>query len=934
MNAHARPGEGKIATLSGFPTTGNPSQSTLAEHSNAMSFWQYTEDCVYFGGSAGEGLILAPSAPVIDAAHRNGVPVYGNVFFPPAAFGGRFEWVNDFLRKTGSTFPVADKMKEVAEFYGFDGWFINQETAGGTAATATAMKDFILYLRAQAPNLKVMWYDAMNESGSVGWQDRFNTQNDLFMKDGANPVSHSMFIDFGWSASGISASRTLALSLGINPYSLYAGVEYESQGFDQPFDWATLFPEGNPHQVSAGFYGLHRNFTFSGNPTEFHANESRFWSGPNGDPSNTVTADAWKGMAHYVPANSPLTALPFVTNFNLGHGHLYAVDGQVRTTREWSNLSVQDVLPTWRWVVQSTGANKLVPSLDQSTAYYGGTNLRITGTLDGMDDLKLFQCSLPVAADTTLRVVFSRGATGASAMQVGLAFEESPTVFQYLDVGSAATSSWNTKDFNLAAYAGRKIAVISLRFTSASTVSSYTMRVGRLAIFNGLIPTPAAPSNLILSQQDSVDVDTLALRLKWSHSASPVYYYNIYSRSPDNSLVWLGATPNNAFFVPAGRRVNQQATLPIEVEAVGPSFGTSTRITATATFPPLPNTSQQLTGAIIGSPGAWNNGTVDTKEKVFDGSLTTAYDALNATGDWVGRDIGSGNNKVISAIRFCPRAGFISRMVGGLFQGSNAPDFSDNPVTLATVTLIPTTGAYTTVAVDQATAFRYVRYLGPPDSHCNVAEIQFFGVSVPAAPASVTGGMVEGTASLTWSATTSANSYNIKRAPAASGPFTTVATLRVPTNFTEVGLNLGATYFYVVSAVNEAGESPNNAPLQISDAYYAWAKQNGITPGAAKSGFGEDADGDGLPNGIEYVIPRGTQITSAGSGTTITVEIRIDAAISTTLQSSIDLVNWSPLSLAVSADQANVPSGFQRMTFQDPAVAGVPEKFYRLRSTR
>lgn len=294
VNTHARPGEAKIATLSGFPTTGNPSQSTLVEHSNAMSFWQYTEDCVYFGGSAGEGLILAPSAPIIDAAHRNGVPVYGNVFFPPLAFGGRFEWVNDFLRKTGTTFPVADKLKEVAEFYGFDGWFINQETAGGSAATATAMKDFILYLRAQAPNLKIMWYDAMNETGSVGWQDRFNTQNDLFMKDGANPVSHSMFIDFGWSSSGISASRAHASLLGLSPYALYAGVEYESQGFNQPFDWATLFPEGGPHQVSAGFYGLHRNFTFAGNPNEFHANESRFWSGPNGDPSNTATADACK----------------------------------------------------------------------------------------------------------------------------------------------------------------------------------------------------------------------------------------------------------------------------------------------------------------------------------------------------------------------------------------------------------------------------------------------------------------------------------------------------------------------------------------------------------------------------------------------------------------------------------------------------------------
>ncbi len=825
-------------------------------------------------------------------------------------------------------------MIEVANFYGFDGWFINQETDGGNAATAIAMKDFILYLRAQAPNLKVMWYDAMNESGSVGWQDRFNTQNDLFMKDGVNPVSSSLFIDFGWSASGIAASRTHAQLLGLSPYSLYAGVEYESNGFNQPFAWTDLFPEGSPHRVSVGFYGLTRNYAFSGNPNEFHANESRFWSGPNNDPANTTTADSWKGMAHYVPAASPLTALPFVTNFNLGHGHLYAINGQVRMTREWSNLSDQDVLPTWRWNVQGTGANKLVPLLDQSTAYYGGTNLRINGTLDGTDDIKLFQCSLPVAANTNLRVVFTREAVIASAMQIGLAFEDSPTVFQYLDVGNATNSSWNTKIFNLSTYAGKRIALISLRFASGVSIPNYTLRLGQIALYNGTITAPSPPSALVISQQDSIDTDTLSLRLKWNHSRSPVYYYNVYSRAPNSSLVWLGATPNNAFYVPAARRLNSQASQPLEVEAVGPDFGTSTRITATAVFPPLPNTSQQLTGLVIGSPGAWSNGAVDTKEKVFDGSLTTAYDALNGTGDWAGLDLGAGNNKVISAIRFCPRAGFIARMVGGVFQGSNTADFSGDPVTLASVAIVQATGVFTTVAVDQATIFRYVRYLGPPNSHCNVAEVRFFGVSIPVAPANLAGRLVEGTASLTWSVSAAANTYNLKRATAVGGPYTTVAANLAAGSFTDIGLSLGATYYYVVSAVNEAGEGPNSLPLQVVDAYYAWAQLNGIAPGAVGSRFGEDADGDGLQNGVEYAVPSGTTIGTGGSGTTITAIVRSDPAVSTVLQGSLDLVIWSPLPLTVATDQTGVPPGFQRMTRLDPTAVGATRKFFRLKFSR
>ena len=934
VNAHARPGEGKIATLTGFPTRRNPSQGTLIEHSNAMSFWQYTDDFVAFGGSSSEGLILTPSAPLIDAAHRNGVPIYGNVFFPPTAFGGRFQWVNDFLKKTGSTFPVADKLKEVAEFYGFDGWFINQETAGGTSATATTMKDFIFYLRTQAPNLKIMWYDAMNESGSVGWQDSFNTQNDLFLKDGTNRIAHSMFIDFGWSSSGLTASRTHAQSLVLSPYALYAGVEFDSNSFDQPFDWTSLFPEGNPHKTSVGFYGLDRNFKNAGNPDSFHANETRFWSGPNGDPTNTVTGDTWKGMAHYVPASSPLTTLPFVTNFNLGHGHLYAINGQVRMNREWTNLSVQDVLPTWRWIVQSTGTNKLVPTLDRSTAYYGGTNLRIAGTLDGIDDLKLFQSSLPVSADTNLRIVFSRDSVAASAMQVGLAFEDAPTSFQYLDVGAAATSAWNTKVFNLGAHAGRKIALISLRFASATMITNYTMRVGQLAIYNGTISNPAAPSGLLISQQDSADADTLSLRLKWNHSTSPVHYYNVYSRTPGNALVWLGATANDAFFVPAARRQGQQVIMPIEVEAVGRDFGVSTRISADAVFPAAPNTLYALSGVVIGSPGAWNNGTVDTKEKAFDGNLATAYDALNPTGDWTGIDLGPGNSKVITAIRFCPRANSLARMVGGVFQGSNTADFSGSPVTLASVTVLPLGGVYTTLEVDQSTPFRYLRYLGPRDAHCNVAEVRFFGVSLPAAPTNLSGRLVDGFANLTWNVTPFANAYKVRRSTTIGGPYTPVSPSQVATNFIDTGLSLGATYFYVVSALNEAGEGPESAPVQVRDAYYAWAQQNGVAPGSPGSGFAEDADRDGLPNGVEYLVPKGTAATPNAGGVAITAEVRIDSAVSTDLQFSFDLAVWGSVPFGAASDQTDVPAGFQRMIRQEAAESGVPRKFYRLRFSR
>ena len=73
-------------------TSGNAPHGLNTANANVFSYWQYIDKLVYWGGSSGEGLIVAPSADVIDAAHRNGVPVLGTVFFPQAA-----------VRSSGST---------------------------------------------------------------------------------------------------------------------------------------------------------------------------------------------------------------------------------------------------------------------------------------------------------------------------------------------------------------------------------------------------------------------------------------------------------------------------------------------------------------------------------------------------------------------------------------------------------------------------------------------------------------------------------------------------------------------------------------------------------------------------------------------------------------------------------------------------------------
>lgn len=63
---------------------------------------------------------------------------------------------------------------------------------------------------------------------------------------------------------------------------------------------------------------------------------------------------------------------------------------------------------------------------------------------------------------------------------------------------------------------------------------------------------------------------------------------------------------------------------------------------------------------------------------------------------------------------------------------------------------------------------------------------------------------------LSWNASAGATSYNVKRSTVSGGPYTTIQTGITATTYTNTGLISRKTYYYVVSAVNATGESPNS----------------------------------------------------------------------------------------------------------------------------
>jgi len=163
----------------------------------------------------------------------------------------------------------------------------------------------------------------------------------------------------------------------------------------------------------------------------------------------------------------------------------------------------------------------------------------------------------------------------------------------------------------------------------------------------------------------------------------------------------------------------------------------------------------QLAGTIIGTDGSSNNITANEKEAAMDWNTNSFFDGPDANGDWVGLDLGTSTRAALVQVGCYPRIdtgtpSFSNRLLGGLFQGANQPNFSD-AVTLYTITNAPLQGVMTLLPVTLTNTFRYVRYVSGTNGFANVAELEFFGNTVTT---TTTNTVWTGAVNGTWDTTT------------------------------------------------------------------------------------------------------------------------------------------------------------------------------------
>ena len=155
-------------------------------------------------------------------------------------------------------------------------------------------------------------------------------------------------------------------------------------------------------------------------------------------------------------------------------------------------------------------------------------------------------------------------------------------------------------------------------------------------------------------------------------------------------------------------------------------------------------------------------------------------------------------------------------------------------------------------------------------------------VTPPPVPTGLSAAAGTAQVSLSWAASLGAVSYDVKRSAVNGGPYAVIASSILNTTYTDSSVTNGTTYFYVVSAVNSAGQSANSTQVSATPtAPTAVAAVTNLAGSAASSWGGpvillqwkQSSSPDIKSNNVYYSIGSGSYVKLGGVQATTAVTI-------------------------------------------------------------
>ncbi|WP_311522822.1 endo-beta-N-acetylglucosaminidase [uncultured Streptococcus sp.] len=536
----------------------------------AFDYWQYLNSMVFWEG-------LVPTPDVIDAGHRNGVPVLGTLFFNWSnSIADQEKFAAALQQDEDGTFPIARKLVDLAKYYGFDGYFINQETTGDIVTPlGKKMRDFMLYTKEYAAKVnhpvKYSWYDAMTYEYGRYHEDGLGEYNYPFMqKEGDKVPADHFFANFNWTKEKNDYSVAMAKWLERSQYDVFAGLELQQGGsYKTKVKWDALLDENGKLRLSLGLFAPDTITSLGKTGEDYHKNENIFFTGYQGDPTGQKPDDKdWYGIANLVADRTPAVGRTFTTSFNTGHGKKWFVDGKASKDSEWNYRSVSGILPTWRWW-QTSSAAKLQADYDFEDAYNGGNSLKFAGDLaeNTNQDVRLYSTKLEVTDKTKLRVAH-KGGKGSKV------YVEFATQKNYTYGGENArkeltlSDDWTKDEFDLSALAGQTIYGIKLTFENTAALKGYQFNLGELTVTDNQ-EAPQVPTALKVAKQSLKNAQEAEAIVQFTGNKD-ADFYEVYEKDGDAWRLLTGSSATTIYLPKVSRSASATGTSQeLKVVAVG-----------------------------------------------------------------------------------------------------------------------------------------------------------------------------------------------------------------------------------------------------------------------------------------------------------------------------------------------------------------------------
>ena len=513
-------------TVGGYPS------SEFA--SDNFSMWNYTN----LFGAWNHGLFQAPGSWA-DAAHKNGTDLLSGIkFFDTTGNPGGVDaggWLPILKDKNADgSFKYAKPMIYMLQYLGLDGINYNWEAPNydDPQVIAFHQKLYEIAKEEKFDNFHIAIYTSNNSLTPRNVEALYGKDKKKTADVMLNYVSDDF--TYGMRTSVAQAKTAMGTADGV-----YAGVWIVTM--NRAWSRVSATPE-----CGVCLWGEHAQSRFwsynaGGDADEMMVNYQKLlergFSGGNRNPlSRPAVSDRghnWEesngvqplstfpGMATWIPERTTITGnLPFSTHFNMGAGSQYHYKGK-KTAGSWYNMSNQDIVPTYRWLVVEGNTNnhsdKVDPEITYKDAYMGGSCLLLNGKGQASStDIVLYKTDIAGsngAITANVAIKSGKEVPAESNLYLIVHLKNSNEWKEYA-VGGTTGKTWEEKKIALNDItSGTAIDKIGLRVKNST--NSYKMMIGKLELVDGFTAAPSGVKNVAIQVKEETK-SSLSVKATWA----------------------------------------------------------------------------------------------------------------------------------------------------------------------------------------------------------------------------------------------------------------------------------------------------------------------------------------------------------------------------------------------------------------------------------